>query len=40
MTTKDLVKALAIQCVLFNCGDSLDTKIMARFFSGLALVGA
>ena len=38
-TVKDLAKALALRCVVTNCGDNMDYEVMGTIFTGLVQTG-
>ena len=39
-STKDLAKAIAILCIVFNCSDQVDFILMYTLFSGLCQAGS
>ncbi|KAF1329905.1 Dynein heavy chain, partial [Globisporangium splendens] len=39
-TSKDLAKALGILCIVFNCSDQIDYKMMGKIFNGVIQAGS
>lgn len=39
-TSKDLAKALGILCIVFNCSDQIDYKMMGKMFNGVIQAGS